>query len=86
MQLSKFRWLVSFAKVHSPCCRRIIEAWGIEAFRDPSYAGNDYGLGRSANGNFALTEFQMDLVAVPEPSVLIYIMGGLLGVGFCRRR
>ena len=49
----------------------------LEALEDPSLPQNGPGR-RSENGNFVLTEFQVDASAVPEPGSLVLLaLGGL---------
>jgi hypothetical protein len=45
-----------------------ITGFRLEALTDPSLVNN--GPGRANNGNFVLTEFQVDIAAVPEPSLI----------------
>jgi hypothetical protein len=48
-----------------------VTGFRLEVLADPSFP--DMGPGRFANGNFHLTEFQVNATAVPEPAF------GLLG-------
>ena len=56
----------------------------LEAIEDPSLPFG--GPGRQpGNGNFVLSEFQMDIVAVPEPSIYALVALGGFGCAAIRR-
>ena len=56
----------------------------LEVLKDPSLPRG--GPGFAANGNFVLSEIQLDATPTPEPSALFLMLTGLAVVGFAVQR
>lgn len=58
----------------------------LEAIEDPSLPGGDGPGLHIANGNFLLTELIVDRPVIPEPSSILLLALGTLGLAFMERR